>query len=49
MFDAMKQRVELAYEQRRKSEANRLQKVTNGKVMQYLERVYISGFNVQNI
>ncbi|CAG9534593.1 unnamed protein product [Cercopithifilaria johnstoni] len=42
MFDAMKQRVELAYEQRRKSEANRLQKVTNGKMMQYLERIPLS-------
>lgn len=38
----MKRRVELAYEQRRKSESNRLQKVTNGNVMQYLERVCIS-------
>ncbi|KAL4002747.1 hypothetical protein ACH3XW_4745 [Acanthocheilonema viteae] len=42
MFDAMKQRIELAYEQRRKSEANRLQKITNGKVMQYLERIPLS-------
>ncbi|KAK6102221.1 hypothetical protein QQG55_7610 [Brugia pahangi] len=42
MFDAMKRRVELAYEQRRKSEANRLQKATNGNMMQYLERIPLS-------
>lgn len=39
MFDAMKERVELAYEQRRKSEANRLQKTANGSILQCLERV----------
>uniref|UniRef100_A0A1I7V955 KH_10 domain-containing protein n=1 Tax=Loa loa TaxID=7209 RepID=A0A1I7V955_LOALO len=42
MFDAMKRRVELAYEQRRKSETNRLQKATNGSVIQYLERIPLS-------
>lgn len=36
----MKQRIELAYEQRRKSEINRLRKI-NRKVMPYLERVCI--------
>uniref|UniRef100_A0A158Q816 KH_10 domain-containing protein n=1 Tax=Elaeophora elaphi TaxID=1147741 RepID=A0A158Q816_9BILA len=42
IFDAMKRRVELADEQRRKLEANRLQKVTSGNVMEYLERIPLS-------
>ncbi|KAM3723185.1 Defective in germ line development protein [Dirofilaria immitis] len=41
IFDAMKRRVELAYEQRRKSEANRLQKAINGNV-RHLERIPLS-------
>uniref|UniRef100_A0A915PE08 GLD-3 KH5 domain-containing protein n=1 Tax=Setaria digitata TaxID=48799 RepID=A0A915PE08_9BILA len=42
MFDAMRRRVELAYEQRRKSETSRLQKTSKGDVIQYLERIPLS-------
>ncbi|OZC09559.1 hypothetical protein X798_03517 [Onchocerca flexuosa] len=42
IFDAMKRRVELAYEQRRKSEANRLRKTTNVNVIRHLERIPLS-------
>ncbi|VDK67721.1 unnamed protein product [Onchocerca ochengi] len=42
IFDAMKRRVELAYEQRRKSEASRLRKTTNINVIRHLERIPLS-------